>query len=382
MASLWKHPKSPYWTACYTNKVGRRLKKSTKLRDKREAMKVANQFQELEDEAKGNHLTTVQIMKVASELCKEITGERHDIPTVKVFFGEWLDAKKSKGASAGTVERYGHTVKLFLNDLGELQHAQITAIAPRHIERFLNNRLKSGSAPKTASVDIKTLRTAFNRAEKFGLILKNPVDAIELPEVTSMEREVFSHDEIRKLVTASDDFGMEWMILIAFGYYTGARLKDCAQMKWGNLDFKTGVLTYTQGKTSKVVVVPLQLEFFEMLTGLHDGDSKDDYICSTLAARGGGGSSGLSETFKRIMAKAGVDDMKGKGKGNQNFSKRSFHSLRYSFNSTLANAGVAQEVRAKLTGHTSMAMNTRYTKLNLKSLNDAIDKIPSLDKPE
>jgi hypothetical protein len=31
MASLWKHPKSQFWTACFTDDNGRQLKRSTKL---------------------------------------------------------------------------------------------------------------------------------------------------------------------------------------------------------------------------------------------------------------------------------------------------------------------------------------------------------------
>lgn len=60
--------------------------------------------------------------------------------------------------------------------------------------------------------------------------------------------------------------------------------------------------------------------------------------------------------------------------------RRTLHSLRYSFNSALANAGVSQEIRVKFTGHSSNAMNDRYTKLDRKPLGDAIEKLPKLDE--
>jgi integrase len=53
-----------------------------------------------------------------------------------------------------------------------------------------------------------------------------------------------------------------------------------------------------------------------------------------------------------------------------------FHSLRHSFNSALANAGVAEEVRMKLTGHSSKAMNERYTHLQVDSLKKAMSSMP------
>jgi integrase len=44
----------------------------------------------------------------------------------------------------------------------------------------------------------------------------------------------------------------------------------------------------------------------------------------------------------------------------------------------LANAGIAQEVRQKLSGHASPEMNKRYTHHELEPLRAAIDLMPSL----
>ena len=57
MASLWKHPNSPFWTACFTDENGRQVKKSTKLEDRRLAMKAAEAFEEAAKKARGAELT-------------------------------------------------------------------------------------------------------------------------------------------------------------------------------------------------------------------------------------------------------------------------------------------------------------------------------------
>jgi site-specific recombinase XerD len=90
------------------------------------------------------------------------------------------------------------------------------------------------------------------------------------------------------------------------------------------------------------------------------------------------GKNGLSSQFKRIMARAGIDGQTGPGAGFREFSKLSFHSLRHSFNSALANAGVDQETRMLLTGHSSVAVNGTYTHLELETLKQAVEKVPSL----
>jgi integrase len=88
-----------------------------------------------------------------------------------------------------------------------------------------------------------------------------------------------------------------------------------------------------------------------------------------LHGKQGSGKSGLSMAFKRIMAKAGIDAgviRERSGAAGRSVSALSFHSLRYSSNSALANAGVSQELRQKLTGHASAGMNIIYTTTSLK----------------
>ena len=61
-------------------------------------------------------------------------------------------------------------------------------------------------------------------------------------------------------------------------------------------------------------------------------------------------------------------------------SSLSFHSLRHSFNSAMANAGVAEEVRMKLTGHSTREIHTKYTHHELEALRAAVSVIPRIGK--
>jgi integrase len=101
-------------------------------------------------------------------------------------------------------------------------------------------------------------------------------------------------------------------------------------------------------------------------------------IFPSLAGRGTGGKHGLSGRFNAIMEIAGVEGKRTKASGGRTLSSLSFHSLRHSFNSALANAGVSQEIRQKLTGHASAEMNTIYTHHELAPLRAAVEKLPAL----
>jgi integrase len=66
------------------------------------------------------------------------------------------------------------------------------------------------------------------------------------------------------------------------------------------------------------------------------------------------------------------------GGGVRKISKRTFHALRHSFTSALANAEVEPELRMKLTGHSSEAIHRGYTHHELALLRSTVAKLPSL----
>ena len=85
--------------------------------------------------------------------------------------------------------------------------------------------------------------------------------------------------------------------------------------------------------------------------------------------------------FKRIMAAAGIDAGVAReraGAAGRNVSRLSFHSLRHSFTSQLANAGVPAEVRQQLTGHSDLSSHRIYTHLEVDTLGKAIAALPAL----
>jgi len=379
MASLWKHPKSKYWTACYTDKEGKQVKRSTKNTDRNNAMTVALEWERVEQQARAKTLSTAQVQKVFNEVVAKTTGESIYAPSVTTYLAEWVENKRAKNAP-GTVERYEHTVEIFVKHLGENAKLPITAVTPVHVERFLKHRLCNGIAPKTAIIDIKTLSTAFNRALRYGIILSNPVLAVELPKDDSSTREVFTHEQVG-LMLKHVPYDSDWFTLILLGYYTGARLSDCVNMRWDNVNLKKGLISYQQKKTGKQVVIPIHVRLYEHLELMAEFHS-EGFLCPKIAAKTSGGKHGLSESFKRILKRAKIDTQTVQGKGSRMFSKLTFHSLRHSFNSALANAGINQEIRMKLTGHSSAMMNNRYTHHDMRPLQNAINSLPELTETD
>ena len=83
MASLTKHPKSQFWTACFTSRDGRQLKRSTKTTDKRQALHIAMELEAVEQKAQAGILTTTQLRKVLNDVSEKVTGDTLIAPTVE-----------------------------------------------------------------------------------------------------------------------------------------------------------------------------------------------------------------------------------------------------------------------------------------------------------
>jgi integrase len=91
-----------------------------------------------------------------------------------------------------------------------------------------------------------------------------------------------------------------------------------------------------------------------------------------------GENAGLSNEFKRLMAKAGViskPGMKKAGKGRQ-VQKKTFHSLRHTFTSTVAASGAGDAVTKSMTGHSTDEAFRRYIHLGLNEQRGALSAFP------
>jgi integrase len=226
------------------------------------------------------------------------------------------------------------------------------------------------------------LRSPFHLAHRKGYIIADPCVGVGLvDDDADIEKDVFTPEQIGALVAEAEG---DWKGAILCGFYTGLRLKDVADLKWESIDTGLTKIELVPAKTrrkkrNRKVLLPIHPVFAAWLKKQTRGIGKAP-VFPSLVGKSGGGKSGLSMAFKRIMDHAGIQgrilrERNGEGRSQ---SSLSFHSLRHSFNSALANAGVAQEIRQKLTGHASAAMNEVYTHRELEPLRKAVAQLPRI----
>lgn len=377
MASLRRIPGSRFWIACFTLPDGTRTQRSTKTLDRRTAQRIADEWEYAAQRAREGKLVQAQARDVLNQILEKAGFETIREETVEAFLQRWLAAKE-RSKHAGTHTRYAGTVKMFLESLGAKATQNLRSVTTRDIETFYTREQARGKAVSSVNTDVKTLRTAFNRARREGIIDSSPADAFEFPEEERRKREAFTADQIARLLVAADP---EWRVAIMFGYYVGARLGDAVVMTLGNLDFINGVVRYQQQKTEKFITCPMHEDLRRFLRGLKlTSQLPETPLTPALAVMDVGGRSGLSRAFKLIMEKAGVDDgrIEKSAEGGRSFSKLSFHALRASFVSTLADQGVEKDIRKTLAGHSNDVDHELYTKRQMATYQDAVGKLTSV----
>jgi integrase len=374
MASIHKDPrgKSPFWYCAYTLPNGKRVFRSTKCRDKKEAKAFCEKLAQASKIAKNGRLTEDRARELISEISEVATGKPLASYTARAWFKHWLALKKAR--SPKTVTRYEQVVRDFLSSLGRRAELWLHQITSDDVLAYRDSITAAGKSARTANLSVTVVSAAFNAALRVHKTDINPCVVLDkLPEEDSIERDTFSPEQVAKLVEAGEG---DWKGAIVLAYFTGARLSDVANMQWSALDWKNKTLSFTQHKTKKPLNVPLHPQLEKELRK-NPGIGKTPMFPS-LAGRDTGGKHGLTGHFKAIMEKAGIEGKHVEAHGSRTLSSLSFHSLRHSFTSALANRGVSPEVRMKLTGHSDKDVHAGYTHHELETLRSAVAHIPSL----
>ena len=364
--------------------------------------------------------------ELLARMCEASTGSPLIFYTVRTWAVDWLTMKAATGKKA-TMARYSAHIETFLQWLGEKADSKLEAISKADIRAF-RDAIRKGWEPSNSKFSkaagrtgeqkqappIRTAKTTnhyasdvagmFRAAVREGLLLASPAAALDrLPEHDSTEREVFTVAEVGQLVNAAGDPSWQdpvfidgraddaaraarcadWQGMILLGFYAGARLGDCARLTWASVDFDHKTLSFIPAKTErkrKRLEVPLHPRLVAWLTGREKQMEATTPLFPALHKVGIGGRHGLSSQFIAIMdaAKIGRNTVRAADNGRRAQHARSFHALRHSLTSTLANLDVSEEIRRRIVGHESADVHQGYTHHERETLARAVGKMPSV----
>jgi integrase len=395
---------SPFWQAVVTFNH-RKIWVSTKCTDRRIARAVSDRWtrgawlaQRWElNQAKADRLlgeiqaitkcpaTLEQSRELFKRLMAETTGETYAGENFSDYCAEWLKMRAANTKPA-TMIRYERVVSDFLESLPERRRSSsVGSITAGEVRRFRDGLAAGGLSESTVNLAHAILGGLFNDARKQGVIVHNVAEAIPKLKAHDVDaRMVFSDSQLKALVNAAD---VEWRGMILLGIHCGTRIGDAADLRWSNVDLVNRTLTFEQKKVAhrkkkheRVTVIYLHADVMTYLEGIGSCDDPNGALFPSLCGRSTSGSTGLSVGFAEVMKRASITPPLGLAKAGRGRQLRllSYHSLRHSFISRLANSEVAMEIRKSMSGHSSDAQHERYSHLSIELQKAAIGKLASV----
>lgn len=388
MASIYMHTTGTYY-AKYFNADGKRVSKNTGATAKREALRIANGFETDERdeqkkqaqlpkafsvivetaarEAASGELTLARAEELLHRLHKHANPDFKD-STLAEFWKQWI-AEQRRHVGTSTATGYDQDLALFTDALGKrVMAAPVTSLTTDQVNAAIDKVKKAGGRrASTINKALASLRRVMEAAVAQKLATHNPAkQSRALRQEDSIERAPFTVAEIRAMLSHKDTSD-EWRGAITIAAHTGLRLSDVLSLSRKHVDGSH--LVIMPGKTSrqkKVITVPLTPPCIAWI-GLRKGD-----FFPTLKKQA---TPTTSMQFSAIMGKAGVPKEIEQPGGLK--ASRSFHALRHTFTSWLADADIHADVRQKLTGHSSSKIHAKYTHHD-EALDRAVGTLPAL----
>jgi len=206
----------------------------------------------------------------------------------------------------------------------------------------------------TINRDLSVLRHLLYWAVDNSLLAANPLTRMRLkPERRTKKRILSVAEEVGLLATCAKHFRP--IVLMALD--TGMRRGELLQQLWQDVDFDRRVLSVTRSKTpqGESREIPLTGRVYQFLEEhrLPEGviftfNEKPIRLVKTA--------------WKKALERSQVHRLR-------------FHDLRHTFNTRLLEAGVIQDVRKALMGHSSNDVHGAYSHVELPTKREAIRKL-------
>lgn len=233
-------------------------------------------------------------------------------------------------------------VQVLDRHFGELA---LDAITAAEIETFLASRLAAGVSRSTCNRNRSALSVIMAWAVGRGYCARNPVTAVKRFREIPAETRVLTAEQIGALTLAAEPHLKAYLVTLA---YTGGRMTETLQMRWGWIDFRAGTITFV-GRTTKgrrTRVVPMVEPLRRTLLALPRGGPED-----LVFTYNGRGVKSMRRALLTAARRAGLPHI-------------GFHTLRHSFATQFVRNDGPVALLQRILGHSTIGLTMRYVQFS------------------
>ncbi len=281
---------------------------------------------------------------------REAEARRRAVDAVGPTFGEFADRFEREYGSQRKTEYYNIGLRPLRRYFGALRLREIT---PSDLDRYrVHSATVDGVAPATVRKRLTILGTMFKCARRWNVIEVNPAVDLEKPSEPLHRTRYLSREEFERL----RDHAEPWLRpILTVAVLTGARLKEVAGLSWENIDRDAGILFISEdNKTGKPRGVPISDPVRKILDEIPGSRFKrQGPVFVTPDGEAYTPRRERNRISQRTKAAAKAADLPGV----------TFHVLRHTAGSWLAQKGHSEVEIAALLGHATTATTKRYMHL-------------------
>lgn len=325
---LYKRPKSKFWWCKFTAPNGRRLQKSTKTVDKREA-------QEFEDRLRASLWRVIQLGDKPRRTWKEAVVR-------------WFQENQDKNSRIDD-KRHIQWVDPFLHD------CFLDEINRDLLDKISTAKLKTGVKPATVNRMMEVVRVILNRAAREWEWIERAPYVRMLKEPKRRIRWL-KHDEVDRLLKVLPE---HLVATVKFSLATGLREANVTGLEWSQVDLTRRVawIHADQAKAGKSIGVPLNNEAVVVLR-----EQIGKHPISVFTYKGNPVKKCNTKLWRNALSKVGITDFR-------------WHDLRHTWASWHVQNGTPIYALQELGGWSDVRMVQRYAHLAPEHLSKYADSL-------
>lgn len=257
-------------------------------------------------------------------------------------------------------------------------------ITEKHANDFMSMIGGSKISSSTYNATLQGVKLVFKILSNSDI--SSPLRNIQKRTKQQISRKEFTKEQILSIFSALNSKKLyllnkeEMRLLFHIGVWTGLRLKDCALIKWENVNLKSNLITVVPYKTSRKsnihVTIPIHPDLRLLLDIAHE-TKMNEFVLPSIAERYLYNPYGVGKDCMKVLIAAGIQtkEKSADGKRARKVTSYGFHSFRHSFVSFCAEAGVPMATVQAIVGHSSPAMTRHYTHIGIQSLTKAVNSL-------
>jgi integrase len=174
------------------------------------------------------------------------------VTTLGEYLTEWLAAMESNVVDT-TFRAYEQSMRNWV--VPRLGSVRLAEVSPMHLRSLQTELLRDGRidgngglAPRSVASCRRVLSQALKDAVRWGLLIRNPMDAVDPPRVVDAEMVTWSDTQARAFLdaVAGDRLYAMWVLFLT----TGVRRGELAGLRWGDVELDRATMAIVRNRVS------------------------------------------------------------------------------------------------------------------------------------